>query len=102
MNSETIGTTGKPSSKGALAAALSAVGSVLAVATCCLPVLPFVLAAGTAGTATFLSSFISTLRHTFWEFPFSSLLSGFIKADAPANVIANRVFSAKWFCGCRP
>jgi hypothetical protein len=62
MNSETIDTTGKPSSKGALAAALSAVGSVLAATTCCLPVLPFVLAAGTAGTATFLSSFIGALR----------------------------------------
>src|SRR5260370_16996882 len=40
--------------------------------------------------------------HTFWGFPFSSLLSGFTKADAPANAIANRVFSAKWFCACRP
>ena len=40
--------------------------------------------------------------HIFWEFPFSSLLSGFTKVDAPANAIANRVFSAKWFCGCRP
>src|SRR5258708_29899394 len=28
----------------------------------CLPVLPFVLAAGTASTATFLSSFVSALR----------------------------------------
>src|SRR2546423_6610433 len=62
MNTETIGTTGKTSSKGALAAAFSAVGSVLAAATCCLPVLPFVLAAGTAGTAKFLSSFIGALR----------------------------------------
>jgi hypothetical protein len=62
MNTETIGTTGKTSSNGALAAALSGVGSVLAAATCCLPVLPFVLAAGTAGTATFLSSFIGALR----------------------------------------
>src|ERR1700751_3330493 len=57
MNSETIGATGKASSKGGLAAALSAVGSVLAASTCCLPVLPFVLAAGTAGSARFLSSF---------------------------------------------
>ena len=62
MKTETISTTVKSSSKGALAAALSAVGSVLAAATCCLPVLPFVLAAGTAGTATFLSSFIGALR----------------------------------------
>jgi hypothetical protein len=62
MNMETIGTTGRPSSKGALVAALSAVGSVLAAATCCLPVLPFVLAAGTAGSTAFLSSFVSALR----------------------------------------
>ncbi len=62
MNTEAMTTTAKPSSKGALAAALSAVGSVLAAATCCLPVLPFVLAAGTAGTATFLSSLIGALR----------------------------------------
>ena len=62
MNTETINTSGKSPSKGTLAAALSAVGSVLAAATCCLPVLPFVLAAGTAGTATFLSSFIGALR----------------------------------------
>jgi hypothetical protein len=62
MNTETMGTPTKSPSKGTLAAAISAVGSVLAAATCCLPVLPFVLAAGTAGTATFLSSFVSALR----------------------------------------
>src|SRR5260370_6955683 len=62
MNAETIRTTGRPSSKGALAAALSAVGSVLAALTCCLPVLPFVLAAGTASSAAFLSSYITALR----------------------------------------
>ena len=62
MTTETINTAGKSPSRGALAAALSAIGSVLAAATCCLPVLPFVLAAGTAGTATFLSSFIGVLR----------------------------------------
>lgn len=62
MNTETINAAGKSPSKGALAAALSAIGSVLAAATCCLPVLPFVLAAGTAGTASFLSTFIGALR----------------------------------------
>ena len=62
MNTETTSPVGKPPSKGTLAAALSAAGSVLAAATCCLPVLPFVLAAGTAGSAVFLSSFIRTLR----------------------------------------
>jgi len=62
MNTETTSTTTKPPRKGTFAAAISAVGSVLAAATCCLPVLPFVLAAGTAGTATFLSSVIGFLR----------------------------------------
>ncbi len=95
MNTDTIGTTGKTSSKGGLPqrSRLSEVSWLRA--TCCLPVLPFVLAAGTAGTATFLSSFIGPFSHTFWGFPFSSSFSGFIKADALANAIANLVFSAK-------
>ena len=62
MGSETISATDKASSKGGLVAALSAVGSVLATLTCCLPVLPFVLAAGTASSARFLSSYIGALR----------------------------------------
>ncbi len=62
MNTEAVGTTGKPSSKGALAAALSAVGSVLAALTCCLPVLPFVLAAETASSASFLARYVGALR----------------------------------------
>ncbi|HYL09841.1 MAG TPA: hypothetical protein VEU31_03805 [Candidatus Acidoferrales bacterium] len=62
MNTETLTTTGKRPSRGAVAAALSAVGSVVAATTCCLPVLPFVLAAGTASSAAFLSSYISALR----------------------------------------
>jgi hypothetical protein len=62
MNTEMIDATAKSPSKGTLAAAISAVGSVLAAATCCLPVLPFVLAAGTASSAAFLSSYIRVLR----------------------------------------
>jgi len=62
MNTEAVSTNSRPSSKGALAAALSAVGSVLAALTCCLPVLPFVLAAGTASSARLLSSYIGALR----------------------------------------
>ncbi len=62
MNTEAIPTAGKSPSEGAFAAAISAVGSVLAAATCCLPVLPFVLAAGTAGSAAFLSSFTRDSR----------------------------------------
>ena len=95
MNTETIGTPTKSPSKGTLAAAISAVGSVLAAATCCLPVLPFVLAAGTAGTATFLFSFVSALRPYLLGVSVLFIALGFIKADAPPNAIANRVFSAK-------
>ncbi len=62
MNTEAMTTPAKSSSKGALAAAISAVGSVLAAATCCLPVLPFVLAAGAASSAAFLSRYVSALR----------------------------------------
>lgn len=62
MNTDLAATSGKPSSKGALVAALSAVGSVLAALTCCLPVLPFVLAAGTASGARFFSSYVGALR----------------------------------------
>lgn len=75
MNTEVVSSTGKPSSKGALVAALSAVGSVLAALTCCLPVLPFVLAAGTATSARFLSSYIGALRP--YLLGFSALLIAF-------------------------
>lgn len=36
---------------------MAAIGSVLAASSCCLPVLPFVAAAGLAGGSTFLSAF---------------------------------------------
>jgi hypothetical protein len=62
MNTETVSTTTKSPSKGTSAAAISAVGSLLAATTCCLPVLPFVLAAGTATSTAFVSSYISALR----------------------------------------
>jgi hypothetical protein len=45
-------------SKGANVAfsGLAALGSVLAATSCCLPVFPFLLAAGAAGTSAFLSA----------------------------------------------
>ena len=36
-------------------ASLAAVGSLLAASSCCLPIVPFMMAAGLAGTSTFLS-----------------------------------------------
>jgi cytochrome bd-type quinol oxidase subunit 2 len=50
-------TTRSASSSGAgtIAASLAAIGSVLAASICCLPLFPFVLAAGLAGTSGFVS-----------------------------------------------
>jgi hypothetical protein len=90
MKTETINTAEKPPSRGALVAALSAVGSVLAAATCCLPVLPFVLAAGTAGSATFLSSFIGALRPYLLGVSVLFILLGFYQSRRASR------------CNCRP
>ena len=40
---------------GAILTSIAAIGTVLAASSCCLPVLPFVLAAGLAGESAFLS-----------------------------------------------
>src|SRR5215468_1906443 len=40
---------------GIVAASLAAVGSVLAASSCCLPLFPFMMAAGLAGTSAFLT-----------------------------------------------
>ncbi len=40
---------------GTVAASLAAIGSVLAASSCCLPLLPFLMAAGLAGTSAFLT-----------------------------------------------
>src|SRR5260370_40758790 len=91
MNTETIKTTGKsPSSKGARAGAVSAVGSVLAALTCCVPVLPFVLAAGTASSAAFLSPYISALRPYLLGVSVLFIALGFYQSRR-----ANR-------CNCKP
>src|SRR5438552_6338950 len=37
-------------------ASLAAIGSVLAASSCCLPIMPFMMAAGLAGGSTFLSA----------------------------------------------
>ena len=90
MNTETINTARKSPSKGALTASVSAVGSLLAAATCCLPVLPFVLAAGTAGTARFLSSFIGALRPYLLGLSVVFIGSGFYQSRRASQ------------CNCKP
>lgn len=43
------------SGAGTVAASLAAIGSVLAASSCCLPIFPFMMAAGLAGTSAFLT-----------------------------------------------
>jgi hypothetical protein len=90
MNTETTKAAAKSPSKGGFAAALSAIGSVLAAATCCLPVLPFVLAAGTAGSARFLSSFIGALRPYLLGFSVLLIAFGFYQSRRATQ------------CNCKP
>jgi len=47
-------TTRSPAAASPAAASLAALGSVILASSCCLPVLPFVAAAGAAGASTFL------------------------------------------------
>jgi hypothetical protein len=48
----------RPGSSSTVVASLVALGSVIAASSCCLPVLPFLFAAGAAGT----SAFVAQLR----------------------------------------
>jgi len=50
--------TSKSDSRGTVIASLAAVASVIAASSCCLPLLPFLFAAGAAGT----SAFVARLR----------------------------------------
>lgn len=46
----------KGAGRGTAFVSIAAIGSVLAASSCCLPVLPFVVAAGLAGSSEFLSA----------------------------------------------
>jgi Zinc binding domain len=90
MNTEPSRSAGRTPSKGALAAGVSAIGSVLAAATCCLPVLPFVLAAGSAGSAAFLSRYASVLRPYLLTASVVFIALGFYQSRRASR------------CNCRP
>ncbi len=47
--------TNKSGSRTTVVASLAALGSVIAASSCCLPLLPFLFAAGTAGTSAFFT-----------------------------------------------
>lgn len=56
MQKEAIQRSNEPGSKGAVFASLGALASVIAASSCCLPLLPFLFAAGTAGMSAFVTS----------------------------------------------
>src|SRR6266566_8104078 len=49
--------TNKSGSRSTVVASLAALGSVIAASSCCLPLLPFLFAAGAAGTSAFVAPF---------------------------------------------
>ena len=51
-----ITNSGRGGGTGAALASVAAIGSVLAASSCCLPMLPFMMAAGLAGGSAFLST----------------------------------------------
>lgn len=54
IQKEAIQRANEPGSKGAIFASLGALASVIAASSCCLPLLPFLFAAGTAGVSAFV------------------------------------------------
>src|SRR5260370_39108151 len=49
--------TNKSGSRSTVVASLAALGSVIAASSCCLPLLPFLFAAGAGGTSAFVAQF---------------------------------------------
>lgn len=76
----------KSGSKSTAVASLAALGSVIAASSCCLPLLPFLFAAGAAGS----SAFVTQLRPYLLVLSVLLIAFGFYKA-----------WRAKQ-CNCRP
>jgi nitric oxide reductase large subunit len=68
--------TTKSASRSTVVVSLAAVGSVIAASSCCLPVLPFLFAAGAAGT----SAFVGQLRPYLLVLPVLLIAFGFYKS----------------------
>jgi hypothetical protein len=66
----------KSGSRGTVVASLAAVGSVIAASNCCLPLLPFLFAAGAAST----SAFVAQLRPYLLALSVLLIAFGFYKS----------------------
>ena len=76
----------RSSSKSTVVASVAALGSVIAASTCCLPLLPFLFAAGAAGT----SAFFTQLRPYLLVLSVLLIAFGFYKSWRATQ------------CNCRP
>src|SRR5260221_11966266 len=83
----------KPGSKGTVVASLGALASVIAASSCCLPLLPFLFAAGAAGTSPFggkLRPYLLVIPLLLISFAFFKSLpakQGNLKASALSTVL---------------
>src|SRR5271167_1252743 len=68
--------TGKAGSRSTVVASLTALGSVIVASSCCLPLLPFLFAAGAAGT----SAFVVQLRPYLLVLSVLLIVFGFYKS----------------------
>jgi uncharacterized membrane protein len=69
-------TANKSGSRSTVVASLAALGSVIAASSCCLPLLPFLFAAGAAGT----SAFVTELRPYLMGLSVLLIAFGFYKS----------------------
>jgi cytochrome c biogenesis protein CcdA len=85
-------------SKTTVVASLAALGGVIVASSCCLPLLPFLFAAGAAGT----SAFVTALRPYLLALSVLLIVFGFYKSGGPNNAIAGLAGSAPFYCGFQP
>jgi hypothetical protein len=89
--------TNKSSSGSTVVASVAALGSVIAASSCCLPLLPFVFAAGAAGT----SAFVARLRPYLLVLSVLLIAFGFYKSwrARQCNCKPSRIISTflLWF-----
>src|SRR2546425_5119999 len=88
----------KSGSKGTVVASLAALGSVIAASSCCLPLLPFLFAAGAAGT----SALVAQLRPYLLVLSVLLIVFGFYKSwrAKQCNCKPSRISTfLLWFSG---
>src|SRR6266478_6131461 len=88
----------KSDSRSTVAASLAALGSMIAASSCCLPLVPFLFAAGAAGT----SAFVGKLRPYLLVLSVSLIAFGFYKSwrAKQCNCKPSRISTfLLWFLG---